>query len=71
MTQEIRKLYSAFESTLGIYTSRSNIENKFTKAPEENMFKTQEAEMKKSFQGQIKNLIKEKVDNEQVKKYSP
>lgn len=35
------------------------------------MFKTQEAEMKKSFQGQIKNLIKEKVDNEQVKKYSP
>lgn len=31
--------------------SRSNIENKFTKAPEENMFKTQEAEMKKIFSG--------------------
>lgn len=48
LTQEIRKLYSAFGSTLGIYMSRSNIENKFTKAPEENMFKTQEAEMKKN-----------------------
>lgn len=48
LTQEIRKLYSAFGSTLGIYMSRSNIENKFTKAPEENMFKTQEAERKKN-----------------------